>query len=124
MQVDVAGAGTGGLGALDFLGLIRALAVDPPATAVGDSADFFDVDVHHVAGPAGDDPAWLAVVLAVRIEELAPVQAEVSEVPADGAYRDADAVGGELVCDTSRGPLVLPSQGLDPRHGLGRGRGG
>lgn len=80
--------------------------------------------MHHVAGPAGDDPAWLAVVLAVRVEEPAPVQAEVSEVPADGAYRDGDAVGGELVCDPSCGPLVVPAQGLDPCHGLGRGRGG
>lgn len=80
--------------------------------------------MHHVTGPAGDDPAWLAIVLAVRVEEPAPVQPEVSEVPADGAHRDGDAVGGELVCDAGGGPLFVPPQGLDPRHVLGRGRGG
>ncbi len=77
-----------------------------------------------MTGPAGDDPAWLAVVLAVRVKEPAPVQAEVSQVPAGGTRRDADAVAGECVRDTSRGPLTAPPQGLDPCHRLGRRRGG
>src|SRR5690606_37973685 len=124
MQVDVAGAGTGDLGALGLLGLLAAPTVDTPATAVGDPADFLDVDVHHMAGPAGDDPARLAIVLAVRVEELAPVQPEPGEVSADGAHRDGDAVGAQFVGDAGCGPLAGPPQGLDPRHGLSRGRGG
>jgi len=107
-----------------FFALVAAPAVDPPTPAVGDPADFLDVDVHHVAGPAGDDPAWFPVVLTVRVEESAPVQAEVSEVPADGAHRDGDAVGAQFVGDAGGGPLAGPAQRLDQRYGLGRGRGG
>ncbi|CDZ86972.1 hypothetical protein RHRU231_680049 [Rhodococcus ruber] len=124
MQIDVAGAGTGGFGALDLLRLVAATTVDPPTPAVGDTADFLDVDVHHMAGPAGDDSAWFPVVLAVRVEELAPVQAEVSEVSADGAHRDGDAVGAQFVGDAGCGPFAGPAQCLDPRYGLGRCCGG
>ncbi|MBM7459297.1 hypothetical protein JOE26_001972 [Rhodococcus coprophilus] len=124
MQIHVAGAGTGGLGALDLLGLLATPTVDPPATAVGDAADLLDIDVHHVTRPAGHDPAWLAVVLDARIEDPAPVQPEVSQVPADGTHRDGDAVGGELMRDPGSGPLAVPPQRLDLRHGLGRCCGG
>ncbi len=80
--------------------------------------------MHDVAGPAGDDSAWLAVVLAAGVEESAPVRPEVGEVRADGAHRDGDVVGGEFVRETSGGPLTGPPQDLDSRHGLGRSRGG
>lgn len=50
--------------------------MDTPATAVGDAADLLDVDVDHVAGPAGDDPAVLAVGVAVGVDELTVTEPE------------------------------------------------
>ena len=91
MQIHVAGVGTGGLGAVDLVGLLATPTVDTPATTVWDPTGLLDVDMHHMTGPAGDDPAWLAVVLAVRVEEPAPVQAEVSEVQADGVAVAGDS---------------------------------
>lgn len=94
VQVDITGASASGLGSVDRFGLDGASAVGAPTAAVGYAADLLDVDVDHVAGPARDDPAWLTVAVSGRVEESAAVQAEAGLVPADGAHRDRDAVGG------------------------------
>lgn len=61
MQIDVAGAPAPPFAAIDRLGVVAAAAVDTPSAAVGDAADLFDVDVDHVAGPAG----WQSVLVRV-----------------------------------------------------------
>ena len=49
----------------------------PPATAVGDTTGFLDVDVDDVSRAVGDDPAWRAIVRAGGVEESAVVQPQV-----------------------------------------------
>jgi hypothetical protein len=99
VQVGVAGP-TAAFAAADRLfGLLAAAAMDPPAAAVGDDTDFLDVEVDHVTWPASMDPSGLAVVLTGRVEEPAPVQAQVDQVPADRADRDRDTLAGELDAD-------------------------
>jgi hypothetical protein len=58
---------------VDLLGVFAAAAVSTPTAAVGDAADLLDINVDHMARPAGDDPPRFAVVLTGRIEEPAPV---------------------------------------------------
>jgi hypothetical protein len=48
------------------------------------------------------DLARFAVVLTGGVEEPASVQAEVDQVPADGADRDRDALAGQLEGDPPR----------------------
>ncbi|NKT67593.1 hypothetical protein GS860_06255 [Rhodococcus hoagii] len=98
--------------------MVAAAAVGTPTAAVGDAADLLDVDVDHVAGPAGDDPSWCAVALTGRVEEPAPVQPEVGQVPADGPHRDDDAVIGEFEGDAPGRPFLLSAQALDPGDDL------
>src|SRR5690554_3348748 len=76
VQVDVASAGAGGLGALDGPVLPRAAPVGAPATTVGDAPDLLDVDVDHVAGVAGSDHAPFAVGGPVRVNVAATVDAQ------------------------------------------------
>ncbi|CCW15591.1 hypothetical protein EBESD8_61680 [Rhodococcus aetherivorans] len=71
-----------------------------------------------------EDPPGFAVALPGRVEESAPVQAEVGQVPADGAHRDRAPVGGQFEGDATCRPLLLASQLLDPGDHLGRGGGG
>lgn len=65
VQVDEAGAGAGVPGAVDCFGLVAAAAVHAPAATVGYATDLLDVDVDHVAGPAGDDQSGFAAAVAV-----------------------------------------------------------
>ncbi len=71
-----------------FCIFVAVAAVDAPATATGNPADFLHVEVGHMAGPVGDDPLWLAVVLAVRVKESALAQPQPREVSGDGAAVD------------------------------------
>lgn len=94
----------------------RATAVDAPAPACGDAADLLDVDVHHVAGPAGVNMSGAPVYRAGGVKELAPVETAASQEPGHGAHRDLPV---EFERDTARGPLVGAAQMLDP---VGDGR--
>ncbi|MDT5276112.1 MAG: putative drug exporter of the superfamily [Mycobacterium sp.] len=73
------------------LGLGAALALHPPPTTVGDAADLFDVDVHHVSGPTGNDALWYSVQIPAGIEEPAPMQTQCNQMPAHVAPADHDA---------------------------------
>lgn len=55
------------------------------AAAVGDPSYFLHVQVCHVAGPAGDDFARLAVILPVGVYESAPSEPEAGEVSGNRA---------------------------------------
>ena len=68
--------------------------MNPPPSTVGDLADLLDVEVHHVAGPAGGDHARMAVGITVGVEEPSMVQAEVSKMSRDGTAIEPDALIG------------------------------
>lgn len=88
------------------LGLVGSSAVDSPAAAVRDSADLLHVDVDHVAGPAGDDLAWFAVCISVRVDELPAVQPEGMKVTRDRTTADLDVLVLEFEGDPGGGPLL------------------
>ncbi|CKI00924.1 Uncharacterised protein [Mycolicibacterium smegmatis] len=52
-----------------------------------------------MAGPAGGDPARLAVRFTVRVEEPSVIEAEVCQVPRDGTAVELDALLGQVMCN-------------------------
>ncbi|MBT2509452.1 hypothetical protein J7I98_26955 [Streptomyces sp. ISL-98] len=76
VEVDVAASLGLFLPSSDLARLSAVLAVDPPAAAVGDSADFFHVDVDHVTGPAGEDFLRFVVGVAVGVDEPSLAETE------------------------------------------------
>lgn len=123
--MDVPGSNTGLLGPSDGFGGGTAPTVGPPASSVGDSADFVDVEVDHVAGPLGDDGAWGSVGHAAvgsrKRHRLSPrrVRWRVTVRRLIRTPCSCSAKG-----DACRGPFVLSAHGLDPHHHLRRRRGG
>lgn len=97
--------------------------------AVGYAFGLLYVDVHHVAGPLGDNLLRLTVGATVRVDELPPVQAELRQQSGDRAAANRGAVLVKLERDSGSRPLVFPAHRLDPRHqsawcGVGLVRGG
>lgn len=92
VQVHISAAFAFGLASGDGAGVVAAASVGAPSAAVGDASDFLDVDVDLVTWASGGDPARLAVVVAVRIDEPAAVQSHERKVAGDGASADVDAV--------------------------------
>lgn len=113
-----------GLGPVNRTLLLTITPVNPPTATVGDAADLLDVEVDHVAGPAGGDLARLAVGITVGVEEPSMVQSEVSKVSCDATAVEPDALIGQLVSDPPRGPLILAPPRLDLGNYRRRGRGG
>ncbi|CAL9517731.1 hypothetical protein SUDANB108_03799 [Streptomyces sp. enrichment culture] len=72
------------LSPVDGFGLVTAPSVCAPASAVRDTAHLLHIDVAHVAGPSGMDLPRLAVGLAIGVDEPAPVDADLSQVPVHG----------------------------------------
>jgi hypothetical protein len=60
-----------------------------------------------VPGPAGVDATRCPVVLTGGVEEPATVQAQMDQLPADGAHRDLNAFTGQLVGDAAGGELAV-----------------
>jgi len=113
VQVDIAGPGALGLGPGDGLGRVGAAAVGAPAAAVGDPPDLLHVQMHHVAGIAGGDPARHPVVRPVGVEVGAPADPEPDQPPPDRGDGDPVVAAAQLGGDLPGGPLVLPPPGLD-----------
>lgn len=65
-------------------------------------------------GPAGDDPAWFPVGLAVDVDEPSTVQSKLGQVPRYRASTDRDALGREFEGDLSGRSLVGATHNLDP----------
>lgn len=101
MQVRVAEAGLLVLRfpPLGSFGLVGAAAMNAPSAAVGDFSDFLDVDVHHLSWSFRDDDLRFSVVLAVRVDEPAPIQPEVPQDFRHGPASNDDAVGAQLERD-------------------------
>jgi hypothetical protein len=99
MQIHIAGPSAGFGGGGEGFGLDAALAVNPPAAAVGDAADLLHIDVDHVPGPARDDASGCSVGLAVRVDESAPVRPQRQQMPRHGAPTDCHALAAQLEGD-------------------------
>ena len=97
--------------------------MDTPA-AVGDASDFLDVDVDHVAGPAGDDRLGHPVGLSVGVDESAAIEYQGGQVPRHGAPTDAHAELAELEGNPCRRPFALAAHRFDLGDDLGAGGGG
>jgi hypothetical protein len=113
VQVDVAGAGALGLGALGGLVGRGAAPVGAPPAAVGDPPDLLDVDVDHVAGVAGGDPARDAVGRPAGVDVAATVDAQADQPSRDRRGRDAVPAPVQLAADLPRGPLVIAPPAFD-----------
>lgn len=87
--------------------------MDAPSAAVRDPAHLFDVDVHHVARPLRDDSLPLTVAVSGRVDEPAPVEAELEQDARDSSTTDWHAFEIQFEFDSCRRPLVLPSHPLD-----------
>ena len=88
-----------GLAPLGSFGLVGAAAMNAPSAALGDFSDFLDVDVDHLSWSFRDDDLRFSVVLAVRVDEPAPIQPEVPQDFRHGPASNDDAVGAQLERD-------------------------
>lgn len=109
MQVDVPSLRTPGLLTCDSFGFLAAFAVHTPPAAIRDTTDLLHVQVHHVAGTFGGDALRFPIQLAVGVNILALVQAQLREEPGDGATTDRCSCLLELECDTGRWPFLFSS---------------
>jgi hypothetical protein len=122
VQIDVATA-LSLLPPVDGFGLVTAASVCAPASAVRDAAHLLHVDVDHVAGPSGMDLPRLAIGFTIGVDEPAPVDADLSQVPVHGPSTDGRSGLGQLEGDPGSGPLVGPAQLFYEYEDLGRCRG-
>src|SRR5699024_6415575 len=113
MQVDVPGPGTAGLRAGDSFGFLAAFAVHTPPAAVRNAPDLLHVQMHHVAGTFGVDAWRLPVRLAVGVDKLPSVQAQLCEEPAEGATGHRCSCLLELERNTGRRPFVFAPPRLE-----------
>lgn len=104
------------LASLGVFGLCGAAAVNAPTTTVRDSADYIDVDVHHLARSFRDGDLWSAIALAVAVDESATVQTQVPQDYRDGTASHDNAVSVQLELDSQGGPFPGPSHGFDLGH--------
>ena len=104
------------------MGVPRPWARQPPCG--WDASDLLDVQVDHVAREAGHDGFDDPVGLPGGIDVAASVQAGSVQPAGHGAYRHHCPARGELVTDTTGGPLVGAAPVLDEVHRLGTGPGG
>lgn len=107
MQVGVSGACSAGSRSGSGTSLGAAFAVCPPTTTVRDASGLLDVQVHHVPGMPRGDPLDFTVGLAVRVYESTTVQAELGQVPGDGASTDRNTVCMQFEGYAGCRPLML-----------------
>ena len=81
MEVDVAAAFGSLLKTRDLTGVVAVLTAGAPAASVWDVCDLLDVDVDHMAGPAGNDALRAAIGLAGGIDKPATVEPQSRQVP-------------------------------------------
>lgn len=118
-QVGVADPGS--FASFGGFGLGGSSPVGPPASSGWDASDLLDVQVDHVAREAGQDGfAGRLVCLGVA----SPAWAGSVQPAGHGTYRHHCPTRGELVADTTGGPLVGTAPVLDEVHRLGAGPGG
>ena len=106
VQVSVSGACSAGSRSGSGTSLGAAFAVRPPA-AVGDASDFLCIVMHHVPGIPCHNFLDLPIHLVVRIDETTTVQAELGQVPDDGAPTDRNTVYMQFEGYSGCRPLVL-----------------
>ena len=121
-QVGVADPGS--FASFGGFGLGGSSPVGPPASSGWDASDLLDVQVDHVAREAGQDGFAGPVGLSGGIDVAPSVQTGSVQPAGHGAYRHHCPTRGELVADTTGGPLVGTAPVLDEVHRLGAGPGG